>query len=200
MAPTTRRIDCEWHPLLALSLAFHSLLSNILTMARRYTETVFLTNGHTQGISCVEFSLDGTLIATGGLDGNLCVWTTDGGRLLHTYACANPITSIAWTPGQRPTIVAGSKAGNIVILVVNNVSGRCISSRTRLHELPISGRAYSLWLLGTSTPSGTSSSSERPYCFWCLFGVEGVETGYFCRYVRTSCGVRLVLIHDRCCL
>ena len=94
----------------------------ILAMARRYTETVFLNNGHTQGITCVEFSSDGTLIATGGLDGNLCVWATDNGKLLHTYACSSAITSIAWIAGERPTIVAGSKTGNIAILVVNVVS------------------------------------------------------------------------------
>nr|VWO96409.1 Guanine nucleotide-binding protein subunit beta-like protein (Cytoplasmic antigenic protein 1) [Ganoderma boninense] len=107
-------------------------------MTRRYTETARLTEGHTaQGITCVEFNPDGTLLATGGMDGRLCIWDAEQGRLLHQYITlsAVPITSLGWIDAERPTVMVGNKSGNLVIVVVNQTD--LSSSGFWAHRYPV---------------------------------------------------------------
>nr|VWO95123.1 Guanine nucleotide-binding protein subunit beta-like protein (Cytoplasmic antigenic protein 1) [Ganoderma boninense] len=107
-------------------------------MTRRYTETARLTEGHTaKGITCVEFNPHGNLVATGGMDGRLCIWDAEQGNLLHQYVTvsATPITSLGWIDADRPTVMIGNKSGNLVVVVVNETD--LSSSGFWAHRFPV---------------------------------------------------------------
>ncbi|KAI1788724.1 WD40-repeat-containing domain protein [Ganoderma leucocontextum] len=107
-------------------------------MPRRYTETAHLSEGHdTKGITCVGFNTDGTLLATGGMDGNLCIWDAETGKLLHKYVTVSavPITSLGWIEAKRPTVMIGNKNGNLIVVVINK--GEMSSSGFWAHRFPI---------------------------------------------------------------
>ncbi|PIL28478.1 hypothetical protein GSI_08516 [Ganoderma sinense ZZ0214-1] len=101
-------------------------------MARRYTETARLSGGHdAEGITCVGFSTDGTLLGTGGMDGSLCIWNAENGKLLHKYVTisAIPITSLGWIKTDRLSVMIGNKDGNLIVVVINKIPTALITSR-----------------------------------------------------------------------
>ncbi|RPD58128.1 WD40 repeat-like protein [Lentinus tigrinus ALCF2SS1-7] len=85
---------------------------------RRYEEVCRLSNGHSQGITAVAFSAQGTYLATSGLDGKVCIWLVENGTLLIAYCGKSPILSLAWMPYREDALLCGGKDGNIALLTV----------------------------------------------------------------------------------
>nr|VWO96776.1 Guanine nucleotide-binding protein subunit beta-like protein (Cytoplasmic antigenic protein 1) [Ganoderma boninense] len=118
---------------------------------RRYVETVRLTDGHSKGITCVEFNPDGTLLATGGLDGKVCLWDSETGKLQDTYTCDTSIGSLTWIPGTPPTLIVGNQNGNIVSLVFNKED--LLLKGFWAHKFPIEHLAFQDNLLASGAHS-----------------------------------------------
>ena len=57
--------------------------------------------GHTDGISSLAFSADGTMIISGSYDGTVRLWQTDSGRELASLKGQQPIHSVAIAPDQQ---------------------------------------------------------------------------------------------------
>ena len=88
-----------------------------------YREHVRLTGGHTAGIAAAAFSPHGKLLATAGLDGNLCIWDVSGGDLVHVHQGNSAALSISWTPEDEDSLQYGTEDGYLVNLIISQVSG-----------------------------------------------------------------------------
>ncbi|KAI8953695.1 hypothetical protein F4801DRAFT_105696 [Xylaria longipes] len=70
--------------------------------------STYWTNGHTDVVTVVVFSPDGGLVASGSIDGTVCLWSTDTGALPHTLkGHTSGIHSIAFS-GIRNMVASGS--------------------------------------------------------------------------------------------
>ena len=96
-------------------------------MPRKYKEVAFLTDGHTKGITAVDFNPAATMLATGGLDGKICLWSVPGGKLLHTSNGTSPVTSLRWVGRDNNILLFGSKDGNLSTLSVSTVRQLLVS-------------------------------------------------------------------------
>ncbi|KAI0089957.1 WD40-repeat-containing domain protein [Irpex rosettiformis] len=66
-------------------------------MPLRYVEQIRLHGGHTQGITCLAFNDQGSLLASGSLDGTVCVWEPgEAGKPLYTWAGTSSILCLEW--------------------------------------------------------------------------------------------------------
>lgn len=80
-----------------------------------YAQTAHLTEGHSQGITTVKFNPTGSFLATGSLDGSVCVWDTETWKLLDVYYAESRVTSLAWY--NDTALVCGLEDGIISSLV-----------------------------------------------------------------------------------
>lgn len=87
--------------------------------SRQYQQKVVLEEGHARGITAVAFSRDGMYLATAGLDGRVCIWNADSGKLLHKYVGSSAVLSLAWVPSGEEALLFGSQDGNIGLLSVS---------------------------------------------------------------------------------
>lgn len=63
--------------------------------------------GHTDTISSIKFNFDGSILATGGMDGCVKLWKTDTGRCLHSLSGpGDSVEWISWHP-RGNVILAG---------------------------------------------------------------------------------------------
>jgi WD40 repeat protein len=69
----------------------------------------FLLKGHTKAVLALEFSRDGSLVASAGMDGVVNLWETASGKHLHQW---NPgegrLTCLAFDPNTRMLAAAGN--------------------------------------------------------------------------------------------
>jgi WD40 repeat protein len=69
-------------------------------------------DGHTAGVSCLRFSPNGKLLASGGHDNTVCVWDVEKRKLLKTLrGHAGRVRSVAFAP-QLPDVEAQLLAGS----------------------------------------------------------------------------------------
>ncbi|KAI0744432.1 WD40-repeat-containing domain protein [Earliella scabrosa] len=86
-------------------------------MTRRYTQLCHL-NCHEDAITAVVFSPQGNFLATGSLDGKLCIWNVEEGRLLYRHIGEHEITSIVWLPDGEEELLFGTRCGHVARLTV----------------------------------------------------------------------------------
>ena len=69
--------------------------------------------GHKYSATCVAFSPDGRLLATGSWDRTIRIWNVDTGEVKHVIAAhRDGIDSLAFSPDGR-TIASGGRKGTI---------------------------------------------------------------------------------------
>ncbi|KAI0801860.1 WD40-repeat-containing domain protein [Irpex lacteus] len=90
-------------------------------MPLRYVEQTRLHGGHTQGISCLAFNHNGSLLASGSLDGSICAWDSeDVGKPLYTWAGTSPVLCLEWRePGCGDSIFCGLQNGSVLSLRIS---------------------------------------------------------------------------------
>ncbi|RPD60320.1 WD40 repeat-like protein [Lentinus tigrinus ALCF2SS1-6] len=86
-----------------------------------YTQTAHLTDGHSKGVTALAFNSDGSLLATAGLDGTLCIWNTSTWTLSDVYYAKNPIVSVAWYTANA--LICGLEDGVMSSVKITHVSG-----------------------------------------------------------------------------
>ncbi|RDX47415.1 WD40 repeat-like protein [Lentinus brumalis] len=94
--------------------------------ATPYKPTTHLSGGHSNGITRVAFNPAGSLLASAGLDGTVCIWDTATWSLLDVYYAKTRITAVAWYTDDN--LVCGLADGSLSALVkdgndVTHVSG-----------------------------------------------------------------------------
>ena len=83
----------------------------------------FQLTGHKDSVSCLAFSADGTILATGGMDGVVLTWDTLTGQKLAELT--GPTDSINWINfhPSLPAVLAGDNTG--MVWFWNAKTGKC---------------------------------------------------------------------------
>lgn len=133
----------------------------------RYQEYRVLTDIHSDTIACVAFSEDGKLLASAGLDGNLCVWSLKTGLLYYQYFTGHAVLSIVWADFER--ILCGLKDGSIACLVINSETVRSthlpwisVLRLTKIHTAKPRRHGN----MGALVSRGSFSYYEEQACLW----------------------------------
>jgi len=72
------------------------------------------TNNVGRNVQCLDFSPDGTMIATGDDDHNLKIWDLQTNKMLYTIPCANELSAVEFSPDGKMLAAAGKKQDVIV--------------------------------------------------------------------------------------
>ena len=99
----------------------------------RYRKAYSL-QGHEVGVTAVAFSPSATFLATSGLDGQLCVWDVQTGRLLRVFKGDTAILALCWLPYGEDSIIVGYQDGNVAMISLSSVSDLARSSPAACHE------------------------------------------------------------------
>lgn len=103
------------------------------------------------------FSPDGTMLATGGLAGDVAVFDVDTGRLLHTPAQAhrNFLGQAEWLPDGRTVVTTGADG---MIALYDSQRGLVRATMPASAE---GGRGYT-YLITMSSTEVTAATGDRP--------------------------------------
>ena len=141
-------------------------------MAMRYKEFRRLSNGHSRGITSVSFSSEGNHIATGGLDGKICIWRLDDNKLLHSFSGQTAILSLIWIPGKENALLCGSQDGNVTVLTISEVR-RAVYFTRRTNVFAVC--AHREWVLGTQVSRRMYRRFRRLRCHGSSSRTHGME-------------------------
>jgi WD40 repeat protein len=110
-------------------------------MPLQYIEHGYLEheNAHKKGITCVSFNSAGSLLASGSLDGTICVWDAQTNDLLYVWTGASAVLCCAWSSDS--VVICGLQSGYIATLNILRV-GSCNSNRAFIFLLFVTGRNY----------------------------------------------------------
>lgn len=112
--PNQNKLKWRRYIHIAMLVAFLLLMINILSPSTLRVKNYYLQKshippllGHTESISSLAFSPDGSLIASGSRDSTIKIWDSQTGQLIKTLAGQrNFITSVAFAP-DGSSIVCG---------------------------------------------------------------------------------------------
>ncbi|KAJ3557035.1 hypothetical protein NM688_g1690 [Phlebia brevispora] len=156
------------------------------------------SSGHKRAVTCVIFSGDGALIATGSLDDTVAIWETKTGELLHltlleessddlrkTALFFRPIEHITFSPDKKQLAF---KDANNFIHVLDVKSGK----NTRLRH-PVSASVHAQVIVTVYSPDGEWLSAG--FESWIRQPGGSAGTTIVCLW-RTSDG----LLHKNICI
>ncbi|KAI5305641.1 phospholipase C type enzyme [Ascosphaera pollenicola] len=119
----------------------------------------FVLKGHRQGVSAVQFSPDGTMLASCSADRTIKIWDTASGRLIHNFeGHLAGISTISWSPDST-MIASGSDDKSIRLWNV---------STGRPHPVPFLGHHNYIYSIAFS-PKGNilvSGSYDEAVFLW----------------------------------
>lgn len=111
-------------------------------------------NGHTQDVCGLKWSLDGKLLASGGNDNLVNIWSAEG-KLNHQLTDHQAaVKALAWCPWQNNLLASGGGTADKHIRFWNTTTGNCVNAvdtksqvcsllwNKEYHEL-ISGHGFS---------------------------------------------------------
>ncbi|KAH9909426.1 WD40-repeat-containing domain protein [Epithele typhae] len=76
--------------------------------------------GHSDAVIAVTFSQNGDLVASGGLDGRVCVWSVADGTLRYVFSGKSAILSLLWLDTSNDQMVCGMENGTIAFLSITS--------------------------------------------------------------------------------
>lgn len=123
-------------------------------MALHYQESGRLSNVHTAGVSCLVFHPNGTLLASGGLDGIVSIWDVRTMVPLHMFVGTCPVLSLAWQSTGR--LYGGLQDGSLIAITLT-VSLTPIESPVNLTHY-IDHKSVASWTSSSLIPVGTDCS------------------------------------------
>ena len=74
---------------------------------------------HNDTVAAIAFSPDATLIASGGLDGRLGIWSSKTGKLIHLVNGSSGVISLTWSSQKQ--IRCGLRSGVVVTVEIRSV-------------------------------------------------------------------------------
>ena len=82
--------------------------------------------GHTEIVNCIDFSVDGSLLASGANDSTVIIWdVVTGGKKINNINTGGKVLTIAFNHNGQ-NIIAGTNNGNIIII---NISSGIIDNK-----------------------------------------------------------------------
>lgn len=88
----------------------------------------FELSGHTDTVGCLGFNSDGTILATGGMDGKVFLWEVSTGKKLASLeGPGEAIEWLTWHP-RGNVVVAGS--ADFTTWMWNAQTAQCMQART----------------------------------------------------------------------
>ncbi|KAI0363917.1 WD40 repeat-like protein [Pilatotrama ljubarskyi] len=73
---------------------------------------------HCDAVTAVAFSPHGQLLATGGLDGRVCLWDVVSSKLLYVFSGTSPVLSLQWLHSDE-NLVCGMEDGTVASLGIS---------------------------------------------------------------------------------
>jgi len=70
---------------------------------------------HTDGVMCVEFNADGSLLASGSSDGKVIVWNVHDGVPVRKFNCGAGVEEVSWR-GDKLELAAGLANSKVALL------------------------------------------------------------------------------------
>ncbi|KAH9853715.1 WD40-repeat-containing domain protein [Lenzites betulinus] len=105
------------------------------------------SEAHSDSITVVVFSPNGQLLASGGLDGRVCVWHVGSRKLLYVFSGKAPVLSLVWLDSDE-RMACGMRDGTVASLAI---SAKLIHLEGYLaHRFPVERLAFN----GTYLASG----------------------------------------------
>ncbi|KAI0340542.1 WD40 repeat-like protein [Trametopsis cervina] len=107
-------------------------------MALGYQESFRLSNGHPSGVACLSFSPDQTLLVSGGLEGNICVWDLRTQKLMTMASMSKKgtgVTSCIWKPDRNDAFLCGIQDGSVAEVTLT--SSKISVVGIQLHDYPV---------------------------------------------------------------
>lgn len=112
-------------------------------------QPIALLQGHQSLLMTMDFSPDGSLLASGSQDGTAIIWSTDTWQVVRTFACpddksagfpiTNQITGLAFSP-EGETLAMATSGGSVVLW---NVATGTRESTLKGHSSKIGAVAFS---------------------------------------------------------
>lgn len=93
--------------------ASHAASYRTLTMSTSPYTVLTTLHGHTSSINVIKSSPDGKLLASGGDDGTIIVYSTKTWKAVKRYGNFSPVTALAWHPTVPSVIIFGCKNGDV---------------------------------------------------------------------------------------
>ena len=91
-------------------------------MPLNYSECACFEQGHIKGVTAVSFSPTGSLLASAGLDGRVCIWDTTSLEMRYVYTAACAVLCCAWRPSEADDVLfCGLRNGSIATLRILKV-------------------------------------------------------------------------------
>lgn len=114
-------------------------------------------SGHRQTVRALGWSADGQLLASGGDDGQLLVWRTDG-TILQRFAHPAPVTALAWSPESQR--VATGAANQVAFLQAR--TGAVLAVRSHQHNATVTALSWT----GHNQLQAASGALDRKAVVW----------------------------------
>ena len=99
-------------------------------MPLQYQQTVRFQHrdGHSDAVATIAFSPNGLLLASGGLDGRVCIWDVRSSKLLYAFSGKSAVLSLLWLGMSNKNLVCGMANGTIVPLAISRVHATSVGS------------------------------------------------------------------------
>lgn len=85
----------------------------------RYAPKMYLCSGHRKAVRCVAFNEDGSLLASGGSDNCLLIWSCQTGMLLHNIETHAAVIALVWTSSS--VLIGGLQDGLLISVHITKV-------------------------------------------------------------------------------
>lgn len=79
------------------------------------------SEGHSHGVTTATFSPNGSLLASGGMDGRVCIWSLCTNKLRYVFSGKSPVLSLCWLESSNEELVCGMEDGTIASLRISTV-------------------------------------------------------------------------------
>jgi WD40 repeat protein len=98
-----------------------------------YIPKIYMSSSHRKAVCCVAFNEDRTLLASGGTDNLLLIWSCRTGVLLHNIETKATVLSLIWTSSNA--LLGGLQDGLLVLVRITEVCIGFLNHFLVLNEL-----------------------------------------------------------------